>query len=329
MPACCRCNGSGRCTNCQCCKAGRSCTDCLPKRKNQCQNLRTEQVEIDQGEKQVSSLSHVQGCAENVEVATSSTVALAEETDESYTTCLPPAEELMTPNFSWGDLDGSMFCSSIDRVYEEAIHWKRNLLEVPRGGAGKSFVLELSRRIDAYSDACDLESVALKVAMVLLALLLQRPHPKSDIKVHTRCLEDRLERWKKGDIESLRHECLSIQGNLSHGHQENWDEVKKARAFQKLVSRGNVKAAIRLITEQGGSGSLSLSSVQPDGRTVKEHLLAKHPPGILASPQSISDEPPVSEPHPIIFEQIDGAFIRSTALQMNGSAGPSGLNARA
>ena len=72
-------------------------------------------------------LSHVQGCAENVEVATSSTAALAEETGESYITCLPPAEELIPPNFRWGDVDGSEFCSSIDRVYEEIIHWKCNL----------------------------------------------------------------------------------------------------------------------------------------------------------------------------------------------------------
>ena len=72
-------------------------------------------------------LSHVQGCAENVEVVTSSTAALAEETGESYITCLPPAEELIPPNFRWGDVDGSEFCSSIDRVYEEIIHWKCNL----------------------------------------------------------------------------------------------------------------------------------------------------------------------------------------------------------
>ena len=57
----------------------------------ECQNLRTKQVEIDQREKQVISLSHVQGCAENVEVATSSTIALAEETDESYTTVIDSA----------------------------------------------------------------------------------------------------------------------------------------------------------------------------------------------------------------------------------------------
>ena len=135
--------------------------------------------------------------------------------------------------------------------------------------------------------------------------------------------------WRNGDIESLCHECLSVQSNLNHRHCENRDEVKKARGFEKLVSQRNVKASIRLITEQAGSGSLSLSSIQPDRRTVKDHLLAKHPPGVPASPHSISDEPPVSEPHPIIFEQIDGPFIRSTVLQMNGSACPSGLDARA
>ena len=105
--------------------------------------------------------------------------------------------------------------------------------------------------------------------------------------------------------------------------------MKKAREFKKLVSQGNVKVAIRLITEQAGSGSLSLSSIQPDRRTVKDHLLAKHPPGVPASPHSISDEPPVSELHPNIFEQIDGPLIRSTVLRMNGSAGPSSLDAKA
>ena len=38
MPACCRCNGSGRCTNCCCKKAGRCCINCLPSRKNHCGN---------------------------------------------------------------------------------------------------------------------------------------------------------------------------------------------------------------------------------------------------------------------------------------------------
>ena len=38
MPVCCRCNGSGRCRNCSCSKAGKPCVDCLPQRKGRCCN---------------------------------------------------------------------------------------------------------------------------------------------------------------------------------------------------------------------------------------------------------------------------------------------------
>ena len=38
MPVCCRCNGSGRCRNCSCSKAGKLCVDCLPQRKGRCCN---------------------------------------------------------------------------------------------------------------------------------------------------------------------------------------------------------------------------------------------------------------------------------------------------
>ena len=97
------------------------------------------------------------------------------------------------------------------------------------------------------------------------------------------------------------------------------------------MSQGNVKATIRLITEQSGSGCLPLGSIQPDGRTVKDHLLDKHPPppATPASQSAISEHPPATEPHLIVFDWINGPMIRATAQLMSGSAGPSGLDARA
>ena len=35
---CCRCNKTGRCRNCSCVKAGKSCRSCLPIRLGQCEN---------------------------------------------------------------------------------------------------------------------------------------------------------------------------------------------------------------------------------------------------------------------------------------------------
>ena len=99
------------------------------------------------------------------------------------------------------------------------------------------------------------------------------------------------------------------------------------RSFEKLVSAGNVKAAMRLITEHQSRGCLPLDSLQPDGRTVKQHLQDKHSPGWPAMPSVISDSPLAAETHEVIFDQLDGLLIRSTVQGMDGSVGPSGLNA--
>ena len=84
--------------------------------------------------------------------------------------------------------------------------------------------------IKVISDATAMESVALKAAMVLPALVLQRPHPRSSAKDHTRCLEDGLSRWLKGSINSLLHKCRSIQGSLHYQQQQSHDAGKRARS---------------------------------------------------------------------------------------------------
>ncbi len=54
----------------------------------------------------------------------------------------------------------------------------------------------------------------------------------------------------------------------------------------------------------------------------------KHPDAAAATPNTIiSSDPP--DCHPVIFESIDAASIRSTSLNTHGAAGPSGLDANA
>ncbi len=53
---------------------------------------------------------------------------------------LPPFTSLTAPNFRWGDMDGIAFSSIVDKAYEAAVHWKRNLFEIPRCKAGTEFV---------------------------------------------------------------------------------------------------------------------------------------------------------------------------------------------
>ena len=90
---------------------------------------------------------------------------------------LPPFDSASAPEFSWGPsaISGPIFCERIHRAYERIVHWKHNLFLVPFGSMGTQFVTELAKLYDGYGSASAMESVALKAAMVLPPLLLQKP----------------------------------------------------------------------------------------------------------------------------------------------------------
>jgi hypothetical protein len=242
---------------------------------------------------------------------------------------LPIYATLHPPNFSWGSLNGREFELLINEAYDEVVHWRHNLFEVPRGKCGNTFVTELCCLLEQYCDDTAMECIAMKAAMTLPALLLQRPHHRSKSKDHVICLDRRLKCWFAGDIQSLLHEGRSIQSSFRYTRRRNDDIASVSKSFARLVSQGNIKAAIRLITEQSNHGCLPLHSKQLDGRSVKDHLLDKHPSSQAVDPSALSDSTPAPIPHPVFFDRIDDTLIRSIALQMNGSAGPSGLDAKA
>ena len=49
------------------------------------------------------------------------------------------------------------------------------MFKIPSGGQGKAFVQEMASQFQSYADASAREKVALKAALVLPALVLQRP----------------------------------------------------------------------------------------------------------------------------------------------------------
>ena len=93
-----------------------------------------------------------------------------------------PAPPLQAPNFFWGPHEGVEFCTLVDMAYEEVVHWRRNIFQVPSGSAGKSFVLELARLFQAYADSSSLECIAMKAITIAQVLLLQKPSRSSKSK---------------------------------------------------------------------------------------------------------------------------------------------------
>ncbi|XP_064388154.1 uncharacterized protein LOC135336323, partial [Halichondria panicea] len=168
------------------------------------------------------------------------------------------------------------------------------------------------------------------------ALLLQKPSSKSKAKEHASHLERRLKLWSEGQLVNLLYEGRSIQKQLHRNQppQQNQDqEDRMAKKFAKLMSEGKVRAAMRLITNTGSTGLLNLenpaSPNDPNStKTVRDVLVEKHPQKQPPKITSITEQDyTVEDPHPIVFEEINGPLIRDTVLRMDGAAEPSGLDA--
>lgn len=138
---------------------------------------------------------------------------------------LPPFHPIeLDQDFIWGCRDGISFAQDLDEAYITVVRWKRNLFKVPYGNLGRDFVSELARLFREYANSSALEAVAIKAAMTMPSLLLQRPHNKCKEKENTACLKRRLSQWREGDISTLLKEGQSIQDRLK---QQRHNKLEK------------------------------------------------------------------------------------------------------
>ena len=86
------------------------------------------------------------------------------------------------------------------------------------------------------------------------------------------------------------------------------------RHFASLVGKGNIHAAISLITGHARGGVLELT---PE---VRPALLDKHPPAQPVNPIVHGEQPTVD---PILFDELTGDVVRRAALATQWAAGPS------
>ena len=149
-------------------------------------------------------------------------------------------------NFIWGNFQGEEFCTctKVNQAYEEVIHWRHNLFQVPSDSVGKAFVAGLARLYQAYADGSCLESIAMKACTVAPISLLQKPSRTSKSKDHINHLQHQLDLWLKGKNDSLLDEGKCIQNHL-HRYARQVDDETIARTFRDLMLKGRVTSAFQ------------------------------------------------------------------------------------
>ena len=275
----------------------------------------------DSSTNEISSTLPINTCSNNGAPSVSS------EADSVWS--YPPYCESSAPNVLWDEVDSETYSHSLESCYSEVVHWKRYFFRLLFGHVGNCVVKELTRLFNAFANASALESVALKAAMVLPSLLLQRTHAKSKAKEDVVHLERRLKLWLKGDLNTLLVEGRAIQHLLSRKRTitrtRSASMGEKARIFAKLMMEGKVKSALRMIANDECVGVLPLTD------EVLQSLKGKHPTRkqtihtALVAPNS----PPELVPHIILFDTLNAELIRKVSMKTEGAAGPSGLDATA
>ena len=204
------------------------------------------------------------------------------------------------------------------------MHWTPNLFKVPYGNIGKQFVSEIARLYNAFASHSAMEVIALKAAVVMPLLLLQKPAINTKAKDLRTCLQRRLNTWLDGDLNDLLTEGSTLQQRIQRSSLRN-NHNNLSRSFAGSMLQGKTSTAIRLLSDQPKGAPLHLDDYI-NNKSVRDILQDKHPARQPPHPDSLIDNDPTSV-HPVLFESIDASLIRHTALQVTGAAGPSGLDA--
>ena len=73
-------------------------------------------------------------------------------------------------------MPGSVYQKDLEEAYEQIVYWRENDFMVPTGASRKTFIDEITRLFDHWTNDTLLKSIALKAIYVMPALLLQKPN---------------------------------------------------------------------------------------------------------------------------------------------------------
>ena len=222
------------------------------------------------------------------------------------------------PNKDWHDMTGLQFTQTIDNIYDEIVHWRKNLFKLPSGTAGRSFISLLTNWLDHFNRGTEFRRIALKVYMVLPCLLLQKPSFQSKSKDHSKKLEERQQLWNEGRIGELMRENRKIQKSLVNS--TNGAPEGSSRNFAKLIWRGKVSAVLELLNSDYDNGVLKVDD------NVLKYLQEKHPKPAPIKEGSLF-QGPIDKVPASYWDAIDESVIATATRLTKGSGGPSQLDA--
>ena len=227
---------------------------------------------------------------------------------------------IMANNISWGEMKGEDDIEVVIKsIYKEITTWNKNMFMLPRGKHGTGFISELTRLLSLFTDNTKWKRLSLTLVHIFIPLMLQKPSPNSKAKENTKYLGTRLQRWKDGKLDSIIGEVREIQKRVKRSDSQISES--RSKAFCRLMFVGKVGQALKFLDNNS-----DIKGVHKLNRQVKGVLAEKHPCGEKA-PHDVKLVVTAPEAEVVIFEQINAEVVQLTAKYVNGSGGPTLVDA--
>ena len=108
----------------------------------------------------------------------------------------------LLPDTNYNNMSPMELETSVKRVYEEMVIWKKNIFLLPSGAAGISFISLITEWLGNINNNTSFKGISWVVIMILPNLLHQKPSAKSKAKEHSQLPNERLQMWN--DVEMCK-----------------------------------------------------------------------------------------------------------------------------
>ena len=78
---------------------------------------------------------------------------------------------IFTAVSQWGEVDRKEFTERVKQIYEQIVHWKKNLLLLSSERASRSFSEDTVRLLNNQIEGAALKNMSIKAAMIIPSLL--------------------------------------------------------------------------------------------------------------------------------------------------------------
>ena len=140
-------------------------------------------------------------------------------------------------------------------------------------------------------------------------------------------LTRRMDMWEVGKLPELLHEAMQCDKQIASGLSPMISEQLE-RTFNRLMIKGRIHSAVRLVTDRGGCGVLPPEAEAhgkngPLGISVYDVFKEKYPVQRTVDPSAFIE---CEELPPFEHVDITAAHIEVVVRCLFGSAGPSGTS---